>query len=224
VCISARDIADLFITAGINRMISFDLHSHQIQGFFNIPCDNFYCINMIYDYLIKNYSINKDLEKLNTEYVMVAPDEGALKRVQTYANKFNMPFMVVSKERDYTQINKVDKAVLIGDKKYLENRTAIIIDDMVDTCGTVIKVGELLKSKGAKDVIVIATHGILSGPAIQRINNSNYIKEIIVSDSLPQEKNKKLCSKLKTFTIIPTLSIIINRLIQGGSLSEIFKF
>ena len=224
VCISARDIADLFITAGINRMISFDLHSHQIQGFFNIPCDNFYCINMIYDYLIKNYSINKNLEKLNTEYVMVAPDEGALKRVQTYANKFNMPFMVVSKERDYTQINKVDKAVLIGDKKYLENRTAIIIDDMVDTCGTVIKVGELLKSKGAKDVIVIATHGILSGPAIQRINNSNYIKEIIVSDSLPQEKNKKLCSKLKTFTIIPTLSIIINRLIQGGSLSEIFKF
>ena len=155
---------------------------------------------------------------------MVAPDEGALKRVQTYANKFNMPFMVVSKERDYTQINKVDKAVLIGDKKYLENRTAIIIDDMVDTCGTVIKVGELLKSKGAKDVIVIATHGILSGPAIERINNSNYIKEIIVSDSLPQEKNKKLCSKLKTFTIIPTLSIIINRLIQGGSLSEIFKF
>ena len=224
VCISARDIADLFITAGINRMISFDLHSHQIQGFFNIPCDNFYCINMIYDYLIKNYSINKNLEKLNTEYVMVAPDEGALKRVQTYANKFNMPFMVVSKERDYTQINKVDKAVLIGDKKYLENRTAIIIDDMVDTCGTVIKVGELLKSKGARDVIVIATHGILSGPAIQRINNSNYIKEIIVSDSLPQEKNKELCSKLKTFTIIPTLSIIINRLIQGGSLSEIFKF
>lgn len=224
VCISARDIADLFITAGINRMISFDLHSHQIQGFFNIPCDNFYCINMIYDYLIKNYSINKNLEKLNTEYVMVAPDEGALKRVQTYANKFNMPFMVVSKERDYTQINKVDKAVLIGDKKYLENRTAIIIDDMVDTCGTVIKVGELLKSKGAKDVIVIATHGILSGPAIERINNSNYIKEIIVSDSLPQEKNKKLCSKLKTFTIIPTLSIIIKRLIQGGSLSEIFKF
>jgi ribose-phosphate pyrophosphokinase len=224
VCISARDIADLFITAGINRMISFDLHSHQIQGFFNIPCDNFYCINMIYDYLIKNYSINKNLEKLNTEYVMVAPDEGALKRVQTYANKFNMPFMVVSKERDYTQINKVDKAVLIGDKKYLENRTAIIIDDMVDTCGTVIKVGELLKSKGAKDVIVIATHGILSGPAIERINNSNYIKEIIVSDSLPQEKNKKICNKLKTFTIIPTLSIIINRLIEGGSLSEIFKF
>lgn len=224
VCISARDIADLFITAGINRMISFDLHSHQIQGFFNIPCDNFYCINIIYDYLVKHYNINKNIKELNTDYVMIAPDEGALKRVQTYANKFNMPFMVVSKERDYSQINKVEKAVLIGDKKYLENRTAIIIDDMADTCGTVIKVGELLKSKGAKDVIVIVTHGILSHPAIERLNNTEYIKEIIVSDSLPQENNIKKCNKLKIFSIVNTLSEIISRLVEGGSLSEIFKF
>jgi len=224
VCISARDIADLFITAGINRMINFDLHSHQIQGFFNIPCDNFYCINIIYDYLVKHYNINKNIKELNTEYVMIAPDEGALKRVQTYANKFNMPFMVVSKERDYSQINKVEKAVLIGDKKYLENRTAIIIDDMADTCGTVIKVGELLKSKGAKDVIVIVTHGILSHPAIERLNNTEYIKEIIVSDSLPQENNIKKCNKLKIFSIVNTLSEIISRLVEGGSLSEIFKF
>jgi ribose-phosphate pyrophosphokinase len=224
VCISARDIADLFITAGINRMINFDLHSHQIQGFFNIPCDNFYCINIIYDYLVKHYNINKNITELNTEYVMIAPDEGALKRVQTYANKFNMPFMVVSKERDYSQINKVEKAVLIGDKKYLENRTAIIIDDMADTCGTVIKVGELLKSKGAKDVIVIVTHGILSHPAIERLNNTEYIKEIIVSDSLPQENNIKKCNKLKIFSIVNTLSEIISKLVEGGSLSEIFKF
>lgn len=224
VCISARDIADLFITAGINRMINFDLHSHQIQGFFNIPCDNFYCINIIYDYLVKHYNINKNIKELNTEYVMIAPDEGALKRVQTYANKFNMPFMVVSKERDYSQINKVEKAVLIGDKKYLENRTAIIIDDMADTCGTVIKVGELLKSKGAKDVIVIVTHGILSHPAIERLNNTEYIKEIIVSDSLPQENNIKKCNKLKIFSIVNTLSEIISKLVEGGSLSEIFKF
>lgn len=223
VCISARDIADLYITSGINRVITFDLHSHQIQGFFNIPCDNFYCINMIYDYLVDNYNINNN-NTLNQEYVMIAPDEGALKRVQTYANKFNMPFMVVSKERDYTKINKVDKAVLIGDKKYLENRTAIIIDDMADTCGTVIKVGELLKNKGAKDVIVIVTHGILSGPALERLNNTEYIKEIIVSDSLPQENNKKLCNKLKTYSVVPTLSKIVNRLDNGASLSELFEF
>ena len=225
VCISARDIADLFTMAGINRIVCFDLHSAQIQGFFNIPCDNFYCINMIHKYLVDKYNINQDFEKeLDTKYVIVAPDEGALKRVQVYANKFKMPFMVVSKERDYSQINKVERAVLIGDKKYLEGRTAIIIDDMLDTGGTVIKVGELLMSKGAKDVMVIVTHGILSGPAIDRINNTEYLKEVVVSNSLPQEAKQKKCSKLKTFTIVPILSEVINTLNKGGSLSEIFEF
>ena len=224
-CISAKDIADLFTTAGIDRIVSFDLHSHQIQGFFNIPCDNFYCINMIHDYLVKNHNINKEFDKnLDSEYVIVAPDEGALRRVQVYANKFKMPFMVVSKERDYSQINKVDRAVLIGEKKYLEGRTAIIIDDMADTCGTVLKVGDLLISKGAKDIIVIVTHGILSGPAIDRINNCNSIKELVVSDSLPQDSKLEKCSKLKVFSVVPTLSKIINKLNSGGSLSELFNF
>ena len=222
-CISAKDMAILFTTAGINRIVCFDLHSAQIQGFFDIPCDNFYCINMIHDYLVKQHNINKNFDKaLDSEFVIIAPDEGALKRVQTYANKFKMPFMVVSKERDYTQINKVEKAVLIGDKKYLEGRTAIIIDDMADTCGTVIKVGEVLMSKGAKDIIIIVTHGILSGPALDRINSTNYIKEVVVSDSLPQKENMKNCDKLKTFSIAPILSEAIKRLDKGGSLSEIF--
>ena len=162
-------------------------------------------------------------KELDSEFVIIAPDEGALKRVQTYANKFKMPFMVVSKERDYTQINKVEKAVLIGDKKYLEDRTAIIIDDMADTCGTVIKVGDVLMSKGAKDIIIIVTHGILSGPAIERINNTEYIKEVVVSDTLPQNHNQKRCNKLKTFSIAPMLSEVITRLDKGGSLSEIFN-
>ena len=223
-CISAKDIADLFTTAGINRIVSFDLHSAQIQGFFNIPCDNFYCINMIHQYLVNTHNINKNFDKsLDSEFVIIAPDEGALKRVQTYANKFKMPFMVVSKERDYTQINKVDKAVLIGDKKYLEGRTAIIIDDMADTCGTVIKVGDVLMSKGAKDIIIIVTHGILSGQALDRINSTDYIKEVVVSDTLPQEENMKKCDKLKTFSIAPMLSEAITRLDKGGSLSEIFS-
>jgi len=224
VCISAKDIADLFVNGGINRIVCFDLHSHQIQGFFNIPCDNFYCINMIHQYLIENYNIHNDNneEELNEKYVIIAPDEGALKRVQQYANKFHMPFMVISKERDYSKANHVERAVLIGDKKYLENRTAIIIDDMADTCGTVIKVCDVLMSKGAKEIIVIVTHGILSDPAIERINSSDCIKEFIVSDSLPQKKHKEMCPKLKTFSIVPLLSEAINRLNAGRSLSEIF--
>tara|TARA_Y100001970_G_C14142755_1_gene808133 strand:- start:64 stop:1074 length:1011 start_codon:yes stop_codon:yes gene_type:complete len=223
-CISAKDIADLFTNAGIDRIVSFDLHSAQIQGFFNIPCDNFYCINMIHEYLVNNHNINQEFEKkLDTKFVIVAPDEGALKRVQVYANKFKMPFMVVSKERDYSQVNKVERAVLIGDKKYLQGRTAIIIDDMLDTGGTVIKVGELLMSKGAKDVMVIVTHGILSDPAIERINKTEYLKEVVVSDSLPQEEKQKNCTKLKTFSIVPMLSEAMIKLCKGGSLSEIFN-
>ena len=223
-CISAKDIADLLTLAGIDRIVCFDLHSAQIQGFFDIPCDNFYCINMIQEYLIKNHNINQEFEKeLDSKFVIIAPDEGALKRVQVYANKFKMPFMVVSKERDYSQLNKVERAVLIGDKKYLEGRTAIIVDDMMDTGGTVIKVSELLMSKGAKDVMVIVTHGILSGAAIDRINQTEYLKEVIVSDSLPQSKKQEICPKLKTFSIVPILSEVINRLNTGGSLSEIFN-
>lgn len=225
-CISAKDIADLFTTAGINRIVAFDLHSHQIQGFFNIPCDNFYCISMIYNYLVKYHNINDnfDIGGLNSKYVMVAPDEGALKRVQVYANKFKMPFMVISKERDYSQINKVERAVLIGNKKYLEGRTAIVIDDMVDTCGTIITVGNVLMEKGAKDMIVVATHGILSGPAIDRLNSNNFIKEIILSDSIPQNHNMSKCNKIKTFSIVTMLSQVINKLNNGGSLSDIFEF
>ena len=222
-CISAKDIADLFTMAGINRIICFDLHSHQIQGFFNIPCDNFYCIDIIHNYLIKHHNINHSFTKtLDSDFVIIAPDEGALKRVQEYANKFKMPFMVVSKERDYSELNKVDKAVLIGDKKYLVNRTAIIIDDMADTCGTIQTVGDLLMSKGAKDILVIVTHGILSGPAIERINETDYIKEVIVSDSLPQLEKQKKCSKLKTFSIVPLLTTIITKLMTGESLSDVF--
>ena len=223
-CISAKDIADLFTNAGINRIICFDLHSHQIQGFFNIPCDNFYCIDLIHKYLVDNHNINKEFRKtLDSDYVIIAPDEGALKRVQEYANKFKMPFMVVSKERDYTQINKIERSVLIGDKKYLKDRTAIIIDDMTDTCGTILNVGDLLMTKGAKDIIVIVTHGILSGPAIDRINNSPNIKEVIVSDSIPQTEKQKKCSKLKVFSIVPIISQVILKLEKGGSLADIFN-
>ena len=222
-CISAKDMADLFVNAGINRIMSYDLHSHQIQGFFNIPCDNFYCIDLIHQYLVDNYNINENDSKLSQKYVIIAPDEGSLKRVQKYASKFKMPFLVVSKERDYTQINKVDKAVLIGDKKHLVGRTAIIIDDMADTCGTVFKVSHLLMQHGAYDVIVMVTHGIFSNNALEKLNNITYISKFVVSDTLPQEENKKICDKLDVYTIVPSISNILLKIINGESLSEVFE-
>ena len=130
--------------------------------------------------------------------------------------------MVLSKERDYSAVNKVNKVVLIGDKKYLHGRTAVIVDDMCDTAGTVIKSTELLVDKGAKDVIVAVTHGILSDPAIERINSCEHILSFICSDTIPQTVNMTRCSKLNVFTISDLLADVVKRLMNGKSVSEVF--
>ena len=206
-------------TLGINRIISVDLHCAQIQGFFKIR-DNLYCIKYLSEHLKTNYF---NFDDYKNKYVIISPDEGAFKRAQDYALIFNLPHMILSKE-EITTVNKVNKVVLIGDKKYLEGRTAIIVDDMCDTAGTVIKSTELLIEKGAKDVIVAVTHGILSNPAIDRINNCEYIKSFICSDSIPQSENMKRCKKLDVFTISDLLADVVKRLIDGKSVSEVFIY
>ncbi len=218
--ISARDVADLFELAGVDRVITFDLHSPQIQGFFNIPCDNLYTTYAIKDYLDRHiFAKTKDYKK---KFVLVAPDEGALKRIKMFAGLFRLPFLVLSKERDYSKKNTVEKTVLIGDKKYLKGRTAIVIDDMMDTFGTIDKAGKLLEEEGAKALIVAATHGIFSGPALDRINNNDFIKMILVSDSIPQNAHRKESKKIRVFSIAPLIADIIKRLATGKSVSEMF--
>jgi ribose-phosphate pyrophosphokinase len=219
--ISARDVADLFELARVNRVITFDLHAPQIQGFFNAPCDNLYTTYAIKDYLDKK--IFKKEKNYKDKFVLVAPDEGALKRIKEFASLFQLPFLVLSKERDYSKKNMVEKTVLIGNKKYLQNRTAIIIDDMIDTFGTVNKATEVIKRKGAKDLIVCATHGIFSGPALELINKNSFIKMVLVSDTIPQHIHLKLSKKIKVFTIAPMVADIIRRLSKGQSVSGIFS-
>ena len=219
--ISAKDVADLLELAQIKRVITFDLHSPQIQGFFNIPCDNLYTTYLLKEYLDeKVFKKDKNYKK---KFVLVAPDEGALKRIKKFAGLFKLPFMVLSKERDYSKKNMVERTVLIGDKKYLQNRTAIIIDDMIDTFGTINKATEVIKDKGGRDLIVCATHGILSGSAIELINGNKFIKSVIVSDSIPQDVHKSLCKKLKVFTIAPMIADIVKRLEKGNSISAMFE-
>lgn len=220
-CISASVIAKMLETMGINRIISVDLHCAQIQGFFRKPCDNLYCIKYLSEHLKTNYF---NFDDYKNKFVIISPDEGAFKRAQDYALIFNLPHMILSKERDYSTVNKVNKVVLIGHKKYLEGRTAIIVDDMCDTAGTVIKSTELLIEKGAKDVIVAVTHGILSNPAIDRINNCKHIKSFICSDSIPQGENMKRCKKLDVFTISDLLADVVKRLRDGKSVSEVFSY
>jgi len=219
--ISARDIADMFEFAGINRIITFDLHSPQIQGFFQIPCDNLFTTYTIVDYIRKH--IFKKYKNYKDKFVLVAPDEGALKRTKEFARLFKLPFMVLSKERDYSKTNIVSKTVLIGNKKYIKGRTAIIIDDMIDTFGTVNKATKLLEEKGATDLIVCATHGIFSANALEKINKNDFIKMVLVSDSIPQTQHQKECKKLKVFSIAPVIANIVKRLVKGQSISELFK-
>ncbi len=218
--ISARDVADLFEFAKVDRVVTIDLHSPQIQGFFNVPCDNLHTTYIIKDYLTKN--VFAKVKDHKDKFVLVAPDEGALKRIREFAGLFGLPFLVLSKDRDYSKKNTVEKTVLIGDRKYLKNRTAIIIDDMIDTFGTVNKATEVIKEKGADALVVVATHGILSSNAIDLINNNDFIKMVLVSDSIPQQGHKKLCKKLKVFSVAPMIADIVRRLATGRSISAMF--
>lgn len=218
--ISARDMADLFETAGLNRIICCDLHAPQIQGFFNIPCDNLFCLNLMNDYLFENYFDINYKEK----FVLVAPDLGSSALIREASSKLNLPFLLCNKIRDYNKNNVVDEVQVIGDRhKYLTGRTAIIIDDLCDTAGTIQSVIDALKERDAKEVIVIISHGLLNGKAIERINENVNLKKIICSNSVRQEEHLKICNKLEVFDISILCSNVVKCLINSNSISNLFK-
>ena len=218
--ITAKDIASFLEFAGVKRVICFELHCPQIQGFFDIPCDNLYVHDLIINHL-KNNILEKDIS-IRDNYIVISPDEGALKKANSFAMDLQLPVLVISKERDYTQLNQVQQMTIIGDPKLLKNKTAIIIDDMCDTFGTVSRASELLVKNGVKNVILCITHGIFSGPAIDRMNNCKEISHVVCSNSIPQTENMKQCSKLSTFDIAPKLSQVILNLVYGESISQLF--
>lgn len=223
--ISARTISQILSANGnLKRVVCVDLHAGSIQGLFpaNIACDNLYCIRPICDYLYENVFKSRDHNEYGCKFVAISPDAGALKRVSEYASKLNLKHMQMSKQRDYSKNNVVDEIVLLGNPKWLTGNTAIIFDDMIDTGGTIIKAVECLVEKGAKDAIIVVSHGILSGAAIDRINQCQSITSVIVSDSLPQEKNMEKCSKLKTFTVSKMYAEVVNRIIHSQSISDMF--
>ena len=221
--ITAKLVANMLRTAGIDRLVVLDLHSAQIQGFFDIPVDNIYSLNLVINYLEKNlfngYSKNERKEK----FIVVSPDAGATRRTLKFAKVMELNTVIMHKQRNYAEKNCIEKMILIGDNEEVKNKTVIILDDMTDTFGTVNSTIEILAEKyKAKDVICVATHGILSGPAIERINNSKYLSRVIVSNSIPQDMNCKKCSKLEVFDVSSLLSEVLKRIMTGDSLSELF--
>ena len=220
--ITAKLVANLLTVAGINRLLVLDLHSPQIQGFFDIPVDNLYSLNLVIKYLHNTLFKNKKYGEIKDEYIIIAPDAGAAKRTLKFAKILKLDTLIMHKQRDYTKINCVEKNLIIGDTDSLKHRTAIILDDMCDTGGTLIKACETIVSAGAKKVVAVVTHGIFSGNALNIINNSKALDKIIVSNSIPQKYNKENCSKLEIFQVEYLISGAIQKLITSGSLSDLF--
>lgn len=220
--ISAKLMANLFSIGGVNRMISLDLHASQIQGFFEIAFDNLYAIGLISEYLKKNIFYGLSLEEMQKKYIFVSPDNGGAKRIMAYSQKFGINNVIMHKQRDYSKSSTVTKVILVGEFD-LQDKTAIVIDDMMDTMGTMTNASKELVAHGIKDIIVMATHGILSGPALERINNCEHIKKVVVTNTLPQMKNIQQCNKLEEIDITELIGKVIKNIINGDSISALFN-
>ena len=202
VSIGAKLIADLLSVAGVNRVITMDLHADQIQGFFNVPVDHLYASGVILPYLQ-----NLHLEDL----VIASPDVGGSKRASTYAKYLGCPLVLCNKTR--ARANVVATMQIIGD---VEGKNVVIIDDMVDTAGTITKAADLMMASGAKSVRACASHCVMSGPASDRVQESA-LKEIVFTDSIPYTHN---CAKVKQISVADMFAETIRRVIENESISD----
>lgn len=206
--ITAKLIANLLQTSGCDHVITLDLHASQIQGFFRVPVDNLYAEPSALRFITENYAT--DL------LTIVSPDAGGAKRVAYIADKLDVPFALIHKERQ--KANEVSKMVLVGD---VSNKLCLLIDDIADTCGTLCKAADVLLSNGAQKVVAIVTHGIFSSNAIEKLNKSN-LDKIVCTNSLPLDEKLAACPKLELLDISPTLAEAIRRLHNGESVSYLF--
>ena len=204
--ISAKLVANLITAAGADRVITMDLHAAQIQGFFDIPVDHLYAAP-----LITNYFRNKKLDDI----VVVSPDVGGVTRARVVAGKLDAPIAIIDKRRPKPNVSEVMN--IIGD---VEGKNCIIIDDMIDTAGSVVNAAKALKNMGAKDVYVACTHAVMSGAAFERISDPS-IKELIVTNSIPIPP-EKMTDKIKVLSVAPLLAEAIKRIYEGLSLSKLF--
>ncbi|KAG6359816.1 hypothetical protein N8I77_005672 [Diaporthe amygdali] len=206
--ISARLIANMLTTAGCNHVITMDLHASQIQGFFNVPVDNLYAEPSVLRWVQENLSIK--------DCVIVSPDAGGAKRATSMADRLDLPFALIHKERP--RPNEVGRMVLVGN---VVDKICILVDDMADTCGTLAKAAAVVKEHQAREVVAIVTHGILSGPAIDNINKS-VLSQVVVTNTVPLGDKLDRCPKLKVIDVSGTLAESIRRTHNGESVSYLF--
>jgi len=207
--ISARLMADLFKTAGADRLMSVDLHTSQIQGFFDGPVDHLMALPLLANYVRSRVDSSK--------LTVVSPDAGRVRLADQWADRLGAPLAIIHKRRDPTIPNQTKVHELVG---RVEGRTCVIVDDMIDTGGTIVQAAEALFDNGAADVIVASTHAVLSGPAVDRLKNSR-ISEVVVSDTLPIPDEHRF-PQLTVLSIAPLIARAIREVFDDGSVTSLF--
>ena len=206
VSIGAKLVANLLVAAGVNRIITLDLHADQIQGFFDIPVDALYASTLFIDHIMKMHI---------DDLLIAAPDLGASKRASAYAKRLGCDLVICHKQR--SRANVVDSMTLIGDVK---DKNVIVIDDIIDTAGTIVKAGQVMMDNGAKSVRAFATHAVCSGPAMERLDLSVF-EEVVVTDSIPLPANAS--KKIRVVSSAALFADVIRRVESYESISSLFK-
>jgi len=207
--ISAKLVADLITAAGANRVLSVDLHAGQIQGFFNVPFDHLFALPVMIEYMRERFH--------NDEVVIVSPDAGGVERARAYSKRLKSALAIIDKRREAANVSEVMN--VIGN---VDGKTAVLLDDLIDTAGTLTNAARALKEKGARHVVAVATHGVLSGPAIGRIDESP-LEEVIITNSIPLNERAQQCGKLKVLSLGKLLGEAIKRIYHGDSISSLFE-
>jgi len=205
--ISARLVASLMERAGANRVLALDLHAAQIQGFFDVPVDHLFATPVMIEYF----------EAMRGRgLTVVSPDAGGVERARAFAKRLESPLAIIDKRR--TEANVAEVMHIIGE---VEGQDCLIVDDLIDTAGTLVKAAEALMKQGAKSVRACATHAVLSGPAVERINNSGLV-EVVVTNSIPLKDDAANCLRIKQLSVAPLLAKAIQSVHEDGSVSTLF--
>jgi ribose-phosphate pyrophosphokinase len=208
--ISARLVTDLFRTAGADRMMAVDLHTDQIQGFFDGPVDHLFALPILADHVASQVE--------RSEITVVSPDAGRVRTADRWADRLGAPLAIIHKRRDPDVANQVKVHEVVGTVK---DRVCVLVDDMIDTGGTIVKASEALFEQGARKVVVAATHGVLSGPAAERLQNSR-ISEVIITNTLPVPEERAF-EKLTQLSIAPLVARAISEVFTDGSVTSLFE-
>jgi ribose-phosphate pyrophosphokinase len=207
--ITAKVVANMLQTVGVARVLTMDLHADQIQGFFDIPVDNIFASPVLLgDLRQKNYD----------DLIVVSPDIGGVVRARALAKQLNCDLAIIDKRRPRANVSEVMH--VIGE---INGRNCVIMDDMIDTAGTLVKAAEVLKERGAKKVYAYCTHPIFSGPAVERITNGDALDEVVVTDTIPLSQAAAACTKIRQLSVAPLIAETILRIARGDSVMRLFS-